>query len=177
MKVEKKHKVLDSEQLNAALRASASSQFGVLDSDFLSKSVSLLNPPTPVSVKATAPVRDVMSRMKEYKMGCLTVEDEQGNLVGIFSERDYVVKVYEVVGEGDTPISEYMTPSPITISMTESIAHALSLMSQGGFRHLPVVDESGDMATGIISVKDVIDYIVESTVDDIMNFELEIETN
>lgn len=50
-----------------------------------------------------------------------------------------------------------------------SIAYALNLMSHGGFRHLPVVDEQGK-AIGVVSVRDVLDRISELLVQDLMNF-------
>lgn len=60
--------------------------------------------------------------------------------------------------------------NPVTISPETTIAYALNLMSHGGFRHLPVVDEQG-LAIGVISVRDILDRISELLVQDLMSFE------
>lgn len=159
-------------EVNEALKLACAHDIGVVDSRFLCQSLSVLDPAEPFSVKNDTPVKEVMRSLKDEKKGCVVVEDAQGHLVGIFSERDYVLKVYEVPGEGSTPIERYMTKDPVTVSLDDTLAYALTLMSEGGFRHLPVVDDE-QRALGVISVKDVIDNIVSKIMDDMLSFETE----
>ena len=58
-------------------------------------------------------------------------------------------------------ITDYMTADPLTLKGDLPIAQALNLMSIHGFRHLPLVDDSGQ-PTGIISFRDVVGYLNEA---------------
>jgi CBS domain-containing protein len=58
----------------------------------------------------------------------------------------------------EAKLSDYMTGSPVTLPETAPIAHALSLMSNYGFRHLPIVDE-GRVPIGVISFRDVVRFM------------------
>jgi CBS domain-containing protein len=60
-------------------------------------------------------------------------------------------------------VKDFMTASPITERPDASLAFALNLMSNGGFRHIPIVDQD-KMPIGVLSVKDVIDHIVAKMV-------------
>jgi CBS domain-containing protein len=59
-----------------------------------------------------------------------------------------------------------MTKDPVREHPDASLAFALSVMSHGGFRHVPIVDQD-DMPIGIVSVKDVVDYFVQRMLDGI----------
>lgn len=88
----------------------------------------------------------------------LVVENER--LAGIFTERDYARKVVlKGKTSKDTPISEIMTEDVITVSPGDSIDACMRLMTQKFIRHLPVMD--GDRIVGIISIGDVVKYIIE----------------
>lgn len=152
-------------------RARCEAKIGVLDSSFLCQSVGIIDPQEPVCVTTDASVDQVMAILRKHAIGCVLVVDGNGKLQGIFTERDYVLKVYGEAGAAGTPIGEYMTREPVVEHLEIPIAYALNLMSQGGFRHLPLVDDEG-VPVGIISVKDVMDYIVSSYVDELLEFEL-----
>jgi CBS domain-containing protein len=66
-----------------------------------------------------------------------------------------------------------MTKDPIAQTPDITVAFALNLMSQGGFRHLPLVDER-NIPVGILSVKDMMDFIVGSFVEGLLNFDIEV---
>ncbi len=162
--------VLQPEQMSEALRMVCEHQYGVVDSNFLCRPVSTLDPSEPLTVSKDALVDEVMLLLKNNRVGCVLVVDDAEKLVGIFSERDFVIKVYGTEGEHETPISKHMTPNPITVAPDETVAYALNLMSQGGFRHLPLVDDQ-NYPIGIVSVKDAIDQISSSFLDDLLEFE------
>lgn len=106
--------------------------------------------------------------MKEHRVGCVLVEDG-GKLIGIFTERDILTKL---VGTGYDPamvaVDGVMTRNPETLTPEDPIAFALQQMSVGGFRHVPLVDSDGH-PVGILSVKDVVDYLTEHFPTEILN--------
>jgi CBS domain-containing protein len=88
----------------------------------------------------------------------LVMEGE--NLVGIFTERDYARKV---ILQGrlskDTRISDVMTQNLVTISPDTSLEEAMTLMSTRFIRHLPIVEN--DKVVGVVSIGDVVKYIID----------------
>jgi CBS domain-containing protein len=59
----------------------------------------------------------------------------------------------------DRPISQFMTPSPVTLETSDKIAFALQKMNVGGYRHLPILFQ-GKLA-GVISIRDILRYLTE----------------
>lgn len=107
-----------------------------------------------ISIAPHRPVFDALVILAEYKIGALLViEDEQ--LVGIFSERDYA---REVILKGrsskTTQISEVMTDKVLSAKPSDSVEHAMSLMSEKRIRHLPVV--ANDKVLGMLSIGDLV---------------------
>lgn len=138
--------------------------FGVVDKRFLAQSIGLLSPKDPILMSDERPLREALMLLKKNRIGSLVATDHQGKISGLLSERDIILKVDLDASNLDTiRVSQIMTPKPKTIDMGTSIAFALHLMSQGGFRHLPIVDDE-DFPVGIISVKDIVDHIVRSFV-------------
>lgn len=122
-------------------------------------SVSRLVPTPPHQISPEHPVQDAIALMRQQKVGCLVVcQDER--LVGIVTERDLVRRVFALNRPLTTPVAECMTPSPATVSANEPIRSAIERMEQGGYRHLPVVDEK-DQLVGILSIKRIVHYLVE----------------
>jgi len=122
--------------------------------------VSLLAPQSPVTVVPTMPVGSVLRLMVERKIGCVVVAEE-GKLLGIFSERDALLKINaDAAALADRPVSQFMTPQPQTVTADAKIAFAVQRMDLGGFRHLPVVDDQGRLA-GIISARDILRYLTD----------------
>src|ERR1700691_6150616 len=94
------------------------------------------------SVAPTDSVLRAIEIMATRHVGALLVMT-QGELTGIISERDYARKVIlKNRSSHDTLVSEIMPSPPVTVAPTDTIHHCMELMTQGRFRHLPVV-ESG----------------------------------
>ncbi len=103
-------------------------------------------------------VLEALKLMAEKNIGAVLVVDE-GQLTGIFSERDYARKVIlKDRSSGDTRISEVMTSKVITIEPQQSLEECMFLMSDKHIRHLPVMDK-GELI-GIISINDVVTAII-----------------
>ncbi len=108
----------------------------------------------PSTVGPDETVLAALAMLAAGNFGALPVV-EQGRLAGIFSERDYARKVV-LVGRSskDTRVGEIMTPDPVCLTQDQSIEEAMRLMTEGGFRHLPVLE--GKTLVGMVSMKDVV---------------------
>lgn len=115
----------------------------------------------PVRVAPSATLLDVVTRMREKRRGSAIIEDG-GQVVGIFTERDLMLRVDHTSGQGwhQKPINEFMTRDVVMISSRDSIATAVQKMKVGDFRHLPV-DQGPGKPVGLISIRDVLAYIAE----------------
>jgi len=105
-----------------------------------------------VSVPKDAKLVDVAKIMTEKNIGSIIVVDEN-KPVGIITERDIV----RAIGKGrdlNTKAEEIMTKSLITIREDSPITGALALMRQFNIRHLPVIDDKGNLK-GILSIRDI----------------------
>lgn len=122
-------------------------------------SVSRLDPSPPRAVDAEATVADAVGEMRAGNVGCLLVT-ERGRVVGVFTERDLLVRVLAPGERLDTPIRLCMTAPAVTVAPKDSVRTAIKRMQKGGYRHLPVVDEGG-RPVGILSARRVVHYLVE----------------
>ena len=122
-------------------------------------SVSRLDPSPPRAVDADASAADAVAAMRAWNVGCLLIT-ERGRVVGVFTERDLLVRVLAPGKSLAAPIRLYMTAPPATVSWKDPVRTAIKRMQKGGYRHLPVVDEAGRPA-GILSARRVVHYLVE----------------
>jgi CBS domain-containing protein len=93
--------------------------------------------------------------LTEKKIGALLVEDENGRIVGILSERD-IVRGMGPHGADlhDVEVAELMTRNLIHCSPEDSVNEAMAMMTDRRIRHLPVFD--GDQLVGFISIGDLV---------------------
>ena len=100
-----------------------------------------------------ATARDAARTMSDRHIASVAVEGEDGRLVGIFTERDMLDRVIAPGRDPNTtPLSEVMTPRPITVRASTTVRHAIAEMKDCGLRHLPVTD--GDEVVGVVSMRD-----------------------
>lgn len=97
-------------------------------------------------------VRDAARRMTGAHVGAIMI-CRDGRLVGIFTERDALVRVLAAGLDPDsTQLDQVMTDHPLAVTPDTLLGHALHLMHDGGFRHVPVV-ENGE-PVGMVSARD-----------------------
>jgi CBS domain-containing protein len=138
-----------------SVRAPATS----VEADLLRDRIERLWPKSPSTVTPTTPVGEVLKKMVDEAIGCVMVVDK-GKLIGIFSERDALMKLNTDAARFlDRPISQFMSPDPVTLETNDKIAFALHKMNVGGYRHVPILFE-GKLA-GVISIRDILRYLTE----------------
>ena len=100
--------------------------------------------------------------MADKEVGAILVV-ENDHLIGIFTERDALFRVI-ACGRApqSTPLADVMTHEPKTIGPGKSFGHAMLVMHEGGFRHLPVIDNGKPI--GIVSARDALDPDLEEFV-------------
>jgi CBS domain-containing protein len=124
---------------------------------------------TPISVSDKATLADTVALMQKQHIGCVLVVDKGGRLVGIFSERDLLNRVFgRAVDLKKAGVKDFMTPKPETLGPEDRIAWALNRMHIGGYRHVPIIGRDG-LPVGVLSVKDIVDYIVELFPAEVLN--------
>jgi CBS domain-containing protein len=133
----------------------------------LTEPIAALEPRQPVCVEAHVPIREAVRLMVEGHTGCVCVV-ESGILVGIFTERDLLYAVQADLDTAETPVGRVMTGKPETLRVTHGIAQALNQMSEGDFRHIPIVDRLG-RPVGMVSMRDIVRFIVSLFPDAVLN--------
>jgi CBS domain-containing protein len=126
---------------------------------------SIIEHQPPVSANADMSVAAASRLMKAKRIGALLVVDN-GRLAGIFTERD---ALFRVIAEGrdpeKTPVAEVMTSNPRTIEPDRPFGHALHLMYEGEFRHVPVVENGKPL--GMVSARDALEPDLRQLVSDL----------
>ncbi len=108
-----------------------------------------------------AKVGDVLKQLVDQSVGCAVIVDGDEKVVGIFSERDALLKINgDFAKVNGKPVSDYMTKNPETLQAGAKIAFAVQRMDLGGYRHVPIVDADGRLQ-GVISVRDILNYLTE----------------
>ena len=113
----------------------------------------------PIRVDPQTSLEIVIEKMAEGRSGCVLIE-EKGKLVGIMTERDFLTRVIEPNRDFKTAVREVMTPNPKCLKTDDTVANAISVMSQGGYRRLPILNATGEIA-GVLSVKGLVQYLAE----------------
>jgi CBS domain-containing protein len=117
--------------------------------------VDRLGAPRPATADPETSAGAAIERMRRAGTDCLLVV-EAGVLVGIFTDRDAVLKVGTKVDD-PRPLRELMTPDPVVLQHDDPVAVAIHKMAVGEFRHLPIVDQGTPI--GVVSAKDVFRHI------------------
>jgi CBS domain-containing protein len=112
--------------------------------------------PAPHLIDAGAAIDEAIRRMQGDGVDCLLVTDG-GTLVGIFTDRDAILKVAGQPTAGRT-IGEVMTHDPVILRSGDPVAVAIHKMAVGGFRHVPFV--KAGVPVGVVSARDVFRHLV-----------------
>ncbi|THF61488.1 CBS domain-containing protein [Pseudothauera nasutitermitis] len=114
---------------------------------------------------------EALALMAEHNIGGVLVT-ESDRLVGIFTERDYARKVVlKGLRSTEVQVRELMTPTPTVVGPEQTIDEVMNIMSEGHFRHLPVIEDG--RIVGVISIGDVVKSVIDQqrrTIDHLSNY-------
>lgn len=110
------------------------------------------------SVRPNHTIEAVVMLLREKRIGAVLVTDQNGKMVGILSERDIVRRMAETPGQTlPQHVEGLMTREVITCQPSDPLVSVLRTMTDGRFRHIPVVDQGGQLV-GIITIGDVVHF-------------------
>jgi CBS domain-containing protein len=122
-------------------------------------------------ISPDATVFEALQVLERHGVGALLVMVDQ-KLTGVVSERDYTRKVaLQGKSSKEVKVADIMTVDVITVAPTTRTRACMTLMSQKRIRHLPVVE--GDKVVGMISIRDLMDDIIEDheqTIEQLTNY-------
>lgn len=124
------------------------------------------------SVSPQASVFDALKMMAEKNVGAVMVVDENNQMIGIFTERDYARKIV-LKGKTslETPINEIMTSEMVTVSPDQTLEECMNLMAKWHIRHLPIMEKG--RLIGMVSMRDVVEILLsmkEGTIASLENY-------
>jgi len=107
------------------------------------------------TIKRDDSVQAALEIMAREKISSLPVVDDQGQLIGIISERDYIRKaVPERKATWDVTVNDLMTENVLTVKQSDFLQECMKIMTTNRIRHLPVMND--DSLLGILSISDVV---------------------
>lgn len=117
-----------------------------------------------IAIAGEATLCDAAGLLARRRIGALIVQGPEGELAGIFSERDIV----RAISDGSAaalskPVASFMTREVATCTESDSVDELMEMMTRGRFRHVPVVDGDRKLV-GIVSIGDVVKSRIEETV-------------
>lgn len=132
-----------------------------LERALLADRIGVLEPQPAITVKPADTVDHVLRVLADRSIGCVLVVDAEGEPVGIFSERDAVIRLGPNIDDlRQRPIADFMTPNVQSLDLHAKVAYAVHMMDLGHYRHVPIVDDRGKLK-GIISVRDILRYLAD----------------
>lgn len=112
-----------------------------------------------ISVKINTPIYDVLKLIASYGISGLPVVEDDMTLVGIVSEKD-VLSLFYNNDDDEITVDDFMTQPPIFFDEEESLLDVCDFLRKNIFRRVPITSEG--KLIGIISIRDVIEYILQS---------------
>lgn len=111
-----------------------------------------------LSIAPDARVYDALQLMADKNVGALLVTDA-GQLIGIFTERDYARKVIlHGKSSHDIRVREIMTEKLVTVHPGQTVEECMSLMTDKRVRHLPVMEDN--KLVGVVSIGDLVKEVI-----------------
>ena len=113
-------------------------------------------------------VEDALALMRKEKAGYLVVADRHLKVLGVFTERDVLMKVLKKGVSLKDRIDRYMNTQFKSLSKSDTVGMALDAMKDYSIRHIPLVDEFGQM-NGVLSIRTIVTFLSEFFPTEIFN--------
>jgi len=118
-----------------------------------------------VTIQPAATIKDVADKLAELNFGALVVSDNGSSVDGIISERDIVRSLArDGVKCLDSAVSDLMVSSVITCGPEANIEHVMATMTDGHFRHMPIVVDAA--MVGLVSIGDIVNARLDELEDE-----------
>jgi CBS domain-containing protein len=135
----------------------------------LADKITTLMPAEPICVPGTTTVQEAVAAMLEKRQAGVLVVDGDGRLIGIFTERDVLMRVMgRDLDTRRTTLATVMTPNPEALSPRDRIAYALNRVSVAGYRTIPLVDAER-RPIGVVTATDFIRWLVDLFPEAVLN--------
>ena len=121
----------------------------------------------PVRVETGFRIGDVLATMRDQRKSCVLV-CHGDRCTGIFTERDFLNKIFGKNLNLALPVENFMSPNPKTLTPDDTVGQAIQLMHEHGFRNVPLVDPKGNCA-GLVQIRNIIDFLAELYPEEVLN--------
>ena len=135
---------------------------------FQTDPISALGLESPVSIGNDASVGEALAAVQRHGMGYVLVVDAAARPAGMMSEREVLMKIVARDVKYDENVDKYMSPIDQTLTSRDPIAVAVQIMSEGGERNIPIVDQEGK-AVGVLRTLDIIHFLAEAFPAQVLN--------
>lgn len=113
-------------------------------------------------------LKEALDLMHTEKSGYIIIADAHSHAVGMFTEREVLMKVLNKGVSLDEPVSKYMRTDVHTLSKSDTVGAALRVMHEFTIRHVPLVDEYGQI-NGILSIRTIVNFLAELLPTEVFN--------
>jgi CBS domain-containing protein len=109
------------------------------------------------TARPDATLLEIVAKLAQKKIGAIVIVGDKGEVAGIISERDVIRRMGERGEQAlNEPVSQSMTASVISCQETSTLDELMELMTQGRFRHVPVIEDGA--LVGIVSIGDIVKH-------------------
>ena len=112
-----------------------------------------------ITAKVDTPIYDVLELIAKHGISGMPVVEDDMTLVGIVSEKDVLSLFYDHEDVSEKTVDDFMTQPPLFFDADESLLDVCDFLAKNVFRRLPIT--SGGKLVGIISIRDLVEYILQ----------------
>ena len=116
----------------------------------------------------TATLQETVDLMRVERSGYMVIADEHPKLVGILTEREVLMNALKKGVVWTEPVSQFMRTDLHTLKKSDTVGDALGMMSKFSVRHVPLVDEYGQV-NGILSIRTIVTFLAELFPKEVLN--------
>ena len=122
---------------------------------------------SPIRAAPETSLKEAYALLEASPHGAILVCEEDG-LRGIFSERDVLYRTALEELDPATPIGDLMTPDPVSVAADERVSEAIRMMTELGYRHLPLMDGDG-CCEWLLASRDVLRFVADHFPEAVLN--------